>query len=403
MRIILPSVLIFLVAACEAAPPPAAEQPALVHPGAIMLGYVDTTVSDLGPFYVAGLNDRGDLVGSRAGTMAYRWTRARGLEHLTAGGGTSEVRDINNTGTAAGSVRLDGQPLFPNRAAVWGPDGRVRVLPQPDGWRQSRARAINEAGVVAGRVDHGRSFVWWPGSEMRLLPPIGVPRDSVGDGIYSETVAGVNEAGDVLGAYVASCARESLRAECAGTDAWTGAAVWKASGQMVRLFDSAAVERNTVFELNDAGTVVGCSDGRPALWNAQGVRRLLGPAGCATGINEAGVVVGYVERFTLRTAFRWTADGGLEDLGTLGGAESEARDVNEAGDVTGWAEARSGERRAFVWTAEGGMQAVDASAASEGRFINRAREVAGQSTRDTASHATRWSGAEARARVARAP
>jgi probable HAF family extracellular repeat protein len=47
----------------------------------------------------------------------------------------------------------------------------------------------------------------------------------------------------------------------------------------------------------------------------------------------------------------------MQDLGTLGGRESEARGVSADGSVVvGWAQNAAGQRRAFRWTAAGGMK-----------------------------------------------
>ncbi len=56
-------------------------------------------------------------------------------------------------------------------------------------------------------------------------------------------------------------------------------------------------------------------------------------------------------------AFRWTQATGMQDLGTLGGAESGANGVSADGSVVvGWAHNASDQYRAFRWTAAGGMQ-----------------------------------------------
>ena len=98
-------------------------------------------------------------------------------------------------------------------------------------------------------------------------------------------------------------------------------------------------------------------------WTASGGMQDLGTLGgsesVAYGVSADGaVVVGSAENAAGRgRAFRWTASGGMQDLGTLGGRESEAWGVSADGAVVvGYARNAAGQWRAFRWTAAGGMQ-----------------------------------------------
>jgi probable HAF family extracellular repeat protein len=115
----------------------------------------------------------------------------------------------------------------------------------------------------------------------------------------------------------------------------------------------------------------------------------------AYGINDAGQVVGYSTTASgAKHAFVWTASGGMRDLGTLGGASSWATGINDVGQVVGGSYmAGDSAYHAFVWTASGGMRDLSTLGGtwSEATGINDAGQVAGYSyTASVDYHAFVW-------------
>jgi probable HAF family extracellular repeat protein len=108
---------------------------------------------------------------------------------------------------------------------------------------------------------------------------------------------------------------------------------------------------------------------RPVRWVAQDLGNgvlvieqdlgtLGGADGEARGVSAAGQIVGVaVDGQGRRRAFLWTPGGmagpqsnpQMQDLGTLGGAESRAYRINNRGEVAGWAQAGDGSVQPFLW------------------------------------------------------
>ena len=126
----------------------------------------------------------------------------------------------------------------------------------------------------------------------------------------------------------------------------------------------------------------------------------------AYGLNASGDVTGSYMVGGSNHAFVWhDADGDwevdageMQDLGTLGGGRSVGRAINDAGQVTGWADLQTlGNYRAFVWTdTDGDWQGdpgemvnlgtlgITSGTHSVGYDINNAGQVTGISYLDAA-------------------
>ncbi|MCC6670396.1 MAG: hypothetical protein IT458_05000 [Planctomycetes bacterium] len=83
----------------------------------------------------------------------------------------------------------------------------------------------------------------------------------------------------------------------------------------------------------------------------------------AGGVNDRGDIVGTSTAFTTGgygRAYLWSATGGMQNLGTLGGSASYAYGISAGGLVVGESFVTSGGRRAFLWQQGVGMRDLGA-------------------------------------------
>ena len=140
-------------------------------------GPVLTGARNGGSRLVAGLNDRGEVVGLTAAagtTIAYYWSRGRGLVPLPrAGAPESDVFDINNRSEMVGGVWCaDGwrATLWRGLAAPVDLNGRLHRIPA--GLVLERAVAINEAGTILATSNAGLVMLR-PGTSGTDAPVLG--------------------------------------------------------------------------------------------------------------------------------------------------------------------------------------------------------------------------------------
>jgi len=300
------------------------------------------------------------------------------------GGTNSSASDINDAGDIVGSSettsgQTHGFILIGSVKTDLGtlPGGNVSFATGINSLRQVVGSAKNSVGIFHG-------FMWQSG----VMRDLGAypPEDNIG----SQSFAGdINDAGLISGVV-----------DLAGV-------IWDLSGvpnfppfpPAVRLTDPGPFRPTTAGVINNAGQVAGkfLIEEQAFRWQAGTIVRFpqLGFENDPEGINGLGQVVGHVQLappFRVHAVF-WPNVTTVLDLGTLGGTNSEAHDINDDGLVVGFSQKESGDTVAFVWRADLGMQALGTlgglySAASG---INASGQIVGaSSTSNGARHAALW-------------
>ena len=275
----------------------------------------------------------------------------------------SYARAINNAGTIAGYALFAGATA--NHAAAW--DGQQITDLGTLGGSFSSALGINSSGKVVGfsELSNFRQHATlWNGTSATDLQS---QSSEHGEAL------GINDAGQVAGAVFTP-----------GTG--RHATIW--NGTTPTDLGTLGGQFSQARAINNAGLVVGDSyledevTKRATLWNgttATDLGTLGGRSSLANDINNGGNSVGYAY-LAGDSAYHATLWNGTEvtDLGTLGGNLSEARALNAAGLVVGWAETSNGITHATLWE---GTTATDlnsflaASTASAGWVLERAYDI----------------------------
>jgi probable HAF family extracellular repeat protein len=250
--------------------------------------------------------------------------------------------------------------------------GKMRRLRPFEGGENSYAAAVNASGQVVGWAENGvgdpscvspqvlqfRAAMWTAtghDAQVTELPPLGHDETSAATAINSQgDVVGISGACDV------AVGRFSAR----------HAVLWR-KGKVRQIPTFGGVSWNTPASINDQGQVVGFAN-RPGkkdqrgefnehafFWDPNAGLVDIGVVkgdvtSDATSINNAGVVVGYSNAADGSTrAFIWKLGSKPVDLNTLvvggyAGKLIDARDINDAGEITGAALNGAGKRVAFV-------------------------------------------------------
>jgi probable HAF family extracellular repeat protein len=237
------------------------------------------------------------------GTIGFRWASGvfQPLPTIVPSGSNARatVRSINNLGFIVGNSYGPGG-LLDQRGVRWAPDNSLTDLGRYNN-SNTFFDDINEAGVIVG--DSNRAFRYEPGTGYVELAAL--------SGSTSANASAINENDWVAG---------SSSAEISPGLNQTRGTVWKPDGTLINL---------GILDIpgQDDTTSV------------------------AFGVNDNNEVVGYFGNPTAFShAFYWNEVSGIVDLGAPGGRSSFANDINNSGDIVGYASFATGPlQRAYLW------------------------------------------------------
>lgn len=278
---------------------------------------------------------------SQAGYTAIEYAR------IDNPGATQVFRSMNSTNEVAGGFQRNRRDA--SSALILSGNNSVEDVAVGQGAGNSIAYGINDQGEIAGAYNTSTAQRPFRSVRSAGFQELSLPAGSNGGRAYA-----INEVGEAAG-YISGSAGVQ--------PAW-----WTRRGE-VTVLQSVAKLAAQALDLNDRGDIVGVLGGEPktaVLWPRKGgivtLPNLPGFSHSeAVSISEngaiAGVATGFGQFLHRSRAVLWQPGGlGIQDLGALpGGTDSRARDVNNRGEVVGRSTSANGSR-AFVWSALNGMR-----------------------------------------------
>ena len=243
---------------------------------------------------------------------AFMWENGTMLDLTPAAHPNARAIAINDRGQIVGygGTSIRNEDGYPVKAAFLWQSGRLKDLRRLPGATDSTAYAINGRGQIVGWSDN--HAILWQDDAMRDLGTL--PRER-----FSRAVA-INGHGQIVG-----WSRRSWSSDPHGV-------LWSA-GKTIDL------GRGAAFAINERGQIMG----NGYFWERG--RRTTVDIVHESAMNDRAQIVGQSND----SAVIWE-NGHTTILPSLGGKESWALDINNRGQIVGWATTPLGKQRGVLWT-----------------------------------------------------